>query len=193
MKLRFFTIVIALSFLVAMPAWGQTNNKSSDVDALMKVSSAKKNARGGQKQNTNSTSLTRSLLEQSTSVVFSCDNGSVPPQYQYRYTITVTKQTVHLLIKKGEGEKTIYDQRADITSSQYLQFVNKLVRQGIKKIKAKVRGDGGSTSSIRVSKNREVLFYGEEDETLSVIHGHLSDAFHQILPSQMKRQINQLQ
>ena len=43
------------------------------------------------------------------------------------------KQTVQLVIKKGESQKVTYSERADITRSQYEQFVSKLSSQGIRK------------------------------------------------------------
>ncbi len=187
-RIRFIALLV-LALTSSAVVYGQSK-KEKDVNALAKIATIQKKEKarkGGKAEN-----LSRSTLDKATSVIYYCDNGSVPPQYYYHYTITVTKQTVQLVIKKGEKQNTTYSERADITRSQYEQFVSKLSNQGIKKTKDRTIAEGSGLSEIKVGQNTAVLFSGYEGDDITVSHGRLADAFLQILPPTMKQQITAL-
>jgi len=192
---RIFASIIALSLLSTMPAWGQTNNNSS-IKKLIKTTTANKNARNSESQTTKnkSSKLSRAILEQATSIVYSDDSGSLPPEYQWQKKITVTKGEVRLRYTREYGEKIVYDKRHKISSSQYQQFINDLSNQGIEKIYTNNEPkDGGGVTGITVRKNGTVLFDGSMEENLRVNKGRLCDAFFKLLTPEMKKQINNIE
>ena len=187
-KIRFI-ILLVLALISSAVVYGQSKT-NKNVNALAKIASSQKKEKAG--KGGKAETLSRNTLDKATSVVYYCDNGSVPPQYYYHYTITVTKQTVQLVIKKGENRKITHSERADITRSQYEQFVSKLSSQGIRKTKDRTIADGGGLSAIKVGLNTAVLFSGHEGDDISITQGHLADAFLQILPPKMKQLITAL-
>ena len=187
-RIRFIAL-LALALSLSAGAYGQSKAKK-DVNALAKIAATQKKGKAG--KGGKAETLSRTTLDKATSVLYYRDNGSVPPEYYYHYTITVTKQTVQLVIKKGESRKVTYSERADITRSQYEQFVNKLSSQGIKKTKDRTIAEGSGLSAIKVGQNTAVLFSGHEGDDISIAHGRLADAFLQILPPKMKQQITAL-
>ena len=195
MKQRIITSVIAFSLLASIPAWGQTNNNSS-IKKLIKSTAANKNARNNESQMTKNKSsrLSRAILEQATSIVYSDDSGSLPPEYQWHKKITVTKGEVRLRYTREYGDKVVYDKQQKISSSQYQQFINDLSNQGIEKIYINNEPkDGGGVTGITVRKNGTVLFDGSMEENLRVSKGRLCDAFYKLLTPDMKKQINNIE
>lgn len=195
MKHRIITSVIALSLLATMPAWGQTNNNSS-IKKLIKSTAANKNARNSESQmtKTKSSRLSRAILEQATSIVYSDDSGSLPPEYQWQKKITVTKGEVRLRYTREYGDKVVYDKQQKISSSQYQQFISDLSNQGIEMIYINNEPkDGGGVTGITVRKNGTVLFDGSMEENLRVNKGRLCDAFYKLLTPDMKKQINNIE
>jgi len=142
----------------------------------------------GQKQKVSQvSSLTGSLLQRATSIVFSTDNGTVPPEYQYSCKVTVKKGSVRMTVKTEYGEKTPYDKTARLTDAQYRRFLNSLGGQSIRKSMAvEDPGHGGSQAILVVYQNSSVLFKGEDGVDLIVGRGTLADSFREVLPSDMR-------
>ena len=134
--------------------------------------------------------LTRDILNQATTIVFTEDNGSVPPEYEYQYNIEVSKDAVRFVLYREYMERKPYDKKMRISNSHYQQFINKLSGQGIRvRITSEMPEVGGGHSRIIVKKQGNVLFEGDEESGLTVSKGRLKDAFMLLLNANMKREL----
>lgn len=137
--------------------------------------------------------LTSDILNKATKIVYYEDTGSLPPEYEYNYTITVTKKDLHFVLKRSYGEKTPYNEKMNIGDKQYRDFIAKLVRQKIRKEKSVYYPvEGGCNISLTVYQGNTELFSGRGDEGLVASSGNLKDAFVQLLKSNMKRDMKKL-
>lgn len=163
-------LVVAVLLIVVALVYGQMSKKRS----------------GGSQ-------LTQTVLQQATSVVFSESSGTVDPDYQWQYTVTVTQHDVRLVITRKYGKETTYDQCDSLSESRYQQFVTALAGQEIRKTKpTDVYSSGGGSSYIKVLKDDATLFQGAEDYDLALSNGRLSDAFCRILPREMQQVVNEV-
>ena len=138
--------------------------------------------------------LSSDILGKATSIVYYEDTGSLPPEYEYAYTITVTKKDVHFVLKRAYGERTPYDEKIQISDAQYQKFIAKLVSQKIRKGNAVAMPgmDGSNNISIKVKKGDSILFSGTADDGLIATNGNLKDAFTQLLRTNMRRNLKKL-
>ena len=191
MRQKFFLVFCSLFFLVTMPAWGQTNNRDRSINSLLKKSAANKKSKenGTKKKGSKSETLSRSKLEQATSIEYSTDMGSVPEWHDCK--ITVKKGSVRVRMTKGYGNenKVVLDQTLTLTTTKYQQFIASLGNQAIKKVNPQNRGVGGGSSRIEVRKDSSILFKGDENDDLKVSNGELIDPFLKILPSDIVKKI----
>lgn len=192
MRQKLVLACCSLFLLAAMPAWGQTNNKSKDLNGLLKVSPANKKAeeKVTKKNGTNSSTLSHSILSQATSIEYSTDMGSVPEWHDCK--IIVKKESVKVRMTKGYGSdnKVVLDQTLTLTATKYQQFISSLANQAIKKVKSnEAPGVGGGSSSIKVQKGSSLLFSGDENVDLKMGRGELIDSFLKVLPYDVVKKI----
>lgn len=132
--------------------------------------------------------LTKNMLQEATSVEFYTDNGTLPPDYQWGMTVTVTRDKVRLRITRGYGERVGYDKTMALTADNYSKLTAGLAAMNIRKKRADNNPtSGGSTRMITVKRGSEVLFQGSEDYNMTCERGDLFSVFHDILGTEMSQ------
>ena len=159
--------IMAMFSLVFSTACGQDNNKTEKAAAV------------------DNKRLTSDILQQSTSIQFFTNNGTVAPDYHYNMTVVVTKDSVTLTVIKGYGNKAAYDQTAPLTAEQYQQFIQQLAALSVHNTDDEpIPTTGGPVESIRVLDGSKLLFGGSTGRSLTY-DGDLSITFHDVLPNEM--------
>ena len=135
-------------------------------------------------QNNNS-KLTSDILQQSTSIQFFTNNGTVAPDCHYDMTVVVTKDSVSLTVIKAYAHQAAYDQSAPLTAEQYQQFIQQLAALSVHNTdNESVPTTGGPVESIRVLDGSKLLFGGSTGRSLTC-DGDLNIPFHDVLPDEM--------
>lgn len=135
----------------------------------------------------NKQKLSSDKLSKATSIIYHSGNGSVAPEYHYDCYIHVNKNSVSVTIYGGYDGSVKYNESNFISTSDYKQFLNNLVKQDIRKIPS--NGNeylcGAGASDITVKIKQQVLFSGDEDVDLSITKGGLIDSFILLLSDDM--------
>ena len=129
-------------------------------------------------------SLTTENLKKATSISYYTDNGSVPPEYHWSMTLTVTPKQVKLKVVKGYDGKVAYSKKQRLTPAQYKQFLGKINKLSIKK--KKFNGEpavGGDSEYLCVKVGSQKVFDANDEEL--VYKGDLHAVFHDLLPNEM--------
>ena len=131
--------------------------------------------------------LSSQMLSKATSIIYHSGNGSVAPEYHYDCYIQVLKNSVSVTIYGGYDGAVKYNDSNFISASDYKQFLNRLLKQGIRNTPS--NGNeylcGAGASDITVKMKQQVLFSGDEDIDLSITNGRLRDSFELLLSNDM--------
>ena len=132
--------------------------------------------------------LSSDKLGKATMITYHCGNGTVAPEYHYDCYTIVTKNNVNVIITQGYNGDVKYNNNHALSSSEYKNFLDSLLKQGITKIP---NNDpipcGAGSSDITVKMKQQVIFEGDESLDLSITKGGLQDSFLFLLPEHMKR------
>ncbi len=135
----------------------------------------------------NKSKLSSDKLSKATSIIYHSGNGSVAPEYHYDCYIHVNKNSVSVTIYGGYDGSVKYNESNFISTSDYKQFLNNLLKQGIRKTPS--NGNeylcGAGASDITVKMKQQVVFSGDEDVDLSIAKGGLIDSFVLLLSDDM--------
>lgn len=135
----------------------------------------------------NKSKLSSEKLSKATSIIYHSGNGSVAPEYHYDCYIHVLKNSVSVTIYGGYDGSVKYNDSKFISTANYKQFLNNLLKQDIRKTPS--NGNeylcGAGASDITVKMKQQVLFSGDEDVDLSITKGRLIDSFVLLLSDDM--------
>lgn len=131
--------------------------------------------------------LSSEKLSKATSIIYHSGNGSVAPEYHYDCYIHVLKNSVSVTIYGGYDGDVKYNESKFISTEEYKQFLNNLLKQDIRKTPS--NGNeylcGAGASDITVKMKQQVIFSGDEDVDLSISKGRLIDSFELLLSDAM--------
>lgn len=131
--------------------------------------------------------LSSDKLEKATMITYHCGNGTVAPEYHYDCYTIVTKNNVNVKNTQGYNGDVKYNESIAISTPEYKQFLNNLLKQDIRKIPS--NGNeylcGAGASDITIKMKQQVLFSGDEDVNLSITKGGLIDSFVLLLSGDM--------
>lgn len=135
----------------------------------------------------NKSKLSSEKLSKATSIIYHSGYGSVAPEYHYDCYIHVLKNSVSVTIYGGYDGDVKYNESKFISTEEYKQFLNNLLKQGIRKTPS--NGNeylcGAGASDIKVKMKQQVIFSGDEDVDLSISKGRLIDSFELLLSDAM--------
>lgn len=139
----------------------------------------------------NKSKLSSEKLSKATSIIYHSGNGSVAPEYHYDCYIHVLKNSVSVTIYGGYDGSVKYNDSKFISTADYKQFLNNLLKQDIRKTPS--NGNeylcGAGASDITVKVKQQVIFSGDEDVDLSITKGGLIDSFELLLSDDMLRAV----
>ena len=139
----------------------------------------------------NKSKLSSEKLSKATSIIYHSGNGSVAPEYHYDCYIHVLKNSVSVTIYGGYDGSVKYNDSKFISTADYKQFLNNLLKQDIRKTPS--NGNeylcGAGASDITVKMKQQVIFSGDEDVDLSITKGGLIDSFELLLSDDMLRAV----
>ena len=139
----------------------------------------------------NKSKLSSEKLSKATSIIYHSGNGSVAPEYHYDCYVHVLKNSVSVTIYGGYDGSVKYNESKFISTADYKQFLNNLLKQDIRKTPS--NGNeylcGAGVSDITVKVKQQVIFSGDEDVDLSITKGGLIDSFELLLSDDMLRAV----
>lgn len=137
--------------------------------------------------NKNKSNLSMKLLKAASSITYSFSNGAVHPDCQYIGYITVTPNSVAMMIYHDSCVR--YSESRALTKKEYNNFLNSVHALGIKKSSNTdiVPLCGGGASDIEIKRGNKILFEGSENLSITTTNGWLADPFSSILNESMER------
>lgn len=172
---KIYSIIIIISFCFPAALSAQKPNKLGKV------------AQSVSEYTQNKLKLSSDKLSKATSIIYHSGNGSVAPEYHYDCYIHVLRNSVSVTIYGGYDGDVKYNESIAISTPEYKQFLNNLLKQDIRKIPS--NGNeylcGAGASDITIKMKQQVLFSGDEDVDLSITKGELIDSFILLLSDDM--------
>lgn len=136
--------------------------------------------------------LTLDKLKKATCVVYHFDSGSLPDEYYYKGFVQVTSRGIVFRLDGGLSCSGCFEERKEITSDEYKQFLEILASMNIQLIRYRFFGlnsDGACFESIFVQFGNTVLF-DLQDNTHISYDGNLSTPFTMLMNESMKEAFN---
>ncbi|MBR1687962.1 MAG: hypothetical protein IJ710_05425 [Prevotella sp.] len=133
--------------------------------------------------------LTLQQMKSATQFTYCCDNGSLPPEYAWQYSVIITPHSsrvyVHYGYDSGDGVVDFVTADETLTTAQYQRFQQALAVRKVSFHAAPANYDppvGGGAESLTVNFTGNVKWEGSDiQRTLTVGNGELITAFETVL------------